>query len=157
MSKWRDSSLIPHECRGCCNELSCRGGCRVAAKAVSNRLDGTHPYYQEPLTTQLVIDNHRKNYENKAFTTTSGALRYRDEEQDFVTVYFNPHSFATLNPLEFDLFRLIYSEKYIKYSDFLKKIGMKKHNYKSAIQKFEERRLIKQLDKIPNLATNDCP
>jgi radical SAM protein with 4Fe4S-binding SPASM domain len=148
MTKWQNNSLIPKECMKCFNSDHCRGGCRVSAKAFSQRLNGKHPYFQSPMDVSTMEYKKQDNniYKSpKIFSLNTGILKYREERQGFVTVYLNPYSHAILNPFEFNLIKLIYGKKYINYSSFLKKVDIEKKFIDDFIQKIEKKNLLRRL------------
>ena len=151
MTKWRDNSLIPNNCSGCANEVDCRGGCRVSAKAFSDELDGAHPYQYSPTPIQVKLMSKNRLAETeyllpKAVSIADGKFRYRHERNDFWTVFLNSNSFSTLSGFEFDILNLLHSYRKINYSELVLKLDVGSNLLASIIRKFENSRLIKRVD-----------
>jgi len=144
MTKWRDSSLIPEDCKECSEAVYCRGGCRIAALATSKNLKGNHPYFEKPLKTKIQRYKEQPllNLDGMRARSRKGTIRYREEFNGMTTVYLNPISFATLDPFDFKLFRFIISYPDKRLGDVKKDLGLESDELSPFIGFLKDRSLI---------------
>lgn len=145
MTSWRNDSLIPEECSDCAYELSCRGGCRVAAQAFSDSLKGVHPYFYKPVREGLEFEQEQLlfNLENSNLKIGEGRFRYREEEGGFRTVYLSPMAFMTMSESYFNLFKVLRAYDGKNIGEIREGIGMDFEFFSGAVGAFQKRGLMR--------------
>lgn len=76
LSRWRDASILPADCRACGAVDICGGGCRAAARAWHGRDDAPDPYMTGPL--EAPPPNARRVRERLAPQAVPVAMRIAD-------------------------------------------------------------------------------
>jgi len=115
LEKWGNDTLLPDSCMSCSLVDFCGGGCRVAALAKTNKINGHDPYMCKPVTKidSHLIDKLKKNQPdfeidkeimfNPSFTTRT---------EDFGGVIFCDNSnYLFLNQGSFDFICALSKEK----------------------------------------------
>ncbi len=139
MYKWREGKHIPKECFPCEYVNSCRGGCRVAAKSSSGKLNGLEPYFISPVKKNISTKNEKViNFKN--LKAQQGNVRIRGEQDNLTTIYLSPKINGVLTPIELKIFKRFLSGK--KYSEILGEVKNEKVLKEISINLSEKKLLI---------------
>jgi len=83
LAKWANSDLLPEECLDCAIVDFCGGGCRVAALANTNAINGKDPYMDKPIQDfdlSAFCKHEESNLKHDALLIFDPDLRMRQEE-----------------------------------------------------------------------------
>ncbi len=147
MTKWHDGSLIPEKCGSCDLEEKCRGGCRVAAQAVTGKLDGEHPYCADPIKKK--DDENRKSikkdidFTNALIIIPKTEYRFRRDDDGINMLYSSRGRVSLLNDFELQLFNILrsFSGKSVDY--VREQIALKDIEIEDILEDFDNKNLLK--------------
>jgi len=97
LSKWSDSALLPTDCLNCSLVDECGGGCRIAAFAISGKINSNDPYMTGPLNLPpaSVSPNLTTALKTEMEICLPNAVLLREE--DFGSVIFSGRRFMFLD------------------------------------------------------------
>lgn len=98
MEKWRDNSLLPHECHNCVILESCGGGCRVSAKVKSGNYCDLDTLSKGAMKSkQSSFFSEIRNIPMNAVFKFLPEASFREEKNGFFLIVANPMHFIITN------------------------------------------------------------